>query len=469
MSTNLIQAIDNTELAQQDIRQAIEDMALDGASVTDIAVAIREHNTAAITNAILGINPCCPSQYSQIVTALNNINTNLAALVAKPCCPQAVWDCDTQTIRWMYPPKYPGGTAPAPEPPEGVIIYDPDYDEPPTFTDEDPRYGEVGSGPNPFPDDGVVLGTSNERCRKANVYVYMMHEELGRYSDMLQMQQAATMIAATIAGGSLAKVGFYFTSKTLGVVEAFVSLKQILAVAGILGNIITWGNPNWLDLANGFEDAINDLVCAIYGASSQRNLKSRWDNAVNKHYDWFSPPAILLKMWMNKTWTANLMDSDIVAKEDAIGYNVDCTCLTHHIGQNVTWWNNLNQVNTAKLVIFTGDRARTNNSHLGAAWTRKTTQSGSDCTCFVCVDSCEYTRYSGRVRLISNTTNTTVYYWWFHPRTGQIFKEALNDNGDWRNLSGEVRMWLVGVISSPFGNISNIPGEFEVEIEGFGI
>jgi hypothetical protein len=179
-------------------------------------------------------------------------------------------------------------------------------------------------------------------------------------------------------------------------------------------------------------------------------------------------------MWMSKTWTAALIDEDIVAKDDALGFNTDCTaCEVYDEGMQAVWSNGVDEA-AAMLVNFgSHSRARSQNKlpddETGTAsrWAY-----GPDGTtpynAFMCTRACGGTIINGRIRIITNTTGEIVRYWYYNEH-GQIFGNDLPDNGDWENYNGDTYYFLVGIIRSPFGNMTPITGEFEVEIQGFGI
>jgi hypothetical protein len=440
-------------------------------STDDIALAIRENSSS-------------PTDTTSILQAIRN---EIARVADKPCCPvpyqpQPIYDCETNTVTgwididgsisptfpgftFVFPPSSPGGTNPdrPPQDPGGVLIMD-DFSPPPTFTDSDPRYGEP-IDETKFDGTNVTLGTVDERCRKANVFVYMTWEMLDTMSTLLSAAEWAAGGALTsLSGRGMAKVGFYFTSKTLGVVERFISVAEILSWVSALTAIFDNLGGSWLDLTLGFDDAIDDLVCAIYNATSQRDLKQRWDAAVNDHYQWFSPPGVLIKTFMSDKWTTALMDADLVAKDDALGYNRDCSmCETTMFEVQDLYYSSDSDVAAVKLVVFPGGLSQTQAPALVRYTHYDIGTPGSEPA------NCWMTWQSGqRVRHWGSLDTTSI-----QEASGQrlLFFRADGSVGYVRTYDGqwvtvpECLYWCVG-LQGIFGHTTHPSGTMFYEIEG---
>lgn len=322
MSNNITEAIDNLTLAVQGLQTT--NAPVDYTTLLQDILATHQTGYRAIMDAITN-RPRCPQAAEPLAiydcstgTVVAWINTETGEVTSTP-----------PPTHWRWPPSVPGANATAPEnrpPTDGIIIYDEGIDPPITFTETDPPYGDdPGSG---FDDNPVTRDFDGERCEKANVFVKMTYDMLLDMSVLTSAAGSVTM-SALLAAPSLAKwlsSGFYYTSKTLGAVEYFVSAKLVGMLFDILVGAVNTFGPGVVDFTTGWTtEVVEDLVCAIYNATSERDMKQRWDAVIEQHYDWFAPQAVLIRMFMNSKWTGPLLDNDMVAKSDAPGYNVLCS------------------------------------------------------------------------------------------------------------------------------------------------
>ena len=325
MSDNVIQALDDVALAIREL--ALSQYPPPTTELSDIAAAI----------AALDLTGGSSFDYRHSLEAIASAISNRACCPV-PTEPLIIYDCATGEVRfinpedgtvsedppppgWRWPPRVPGGSGVAPEdrpPTGGVIIYEPEIAPPITFTESDPPYGY---DPDDSFDSTPIGSGGDNRCEKANVFVRMTYDMLETMSFLSSSAGGVTLGALMATPAFAAWVGGSFL--TWGpFVE--VPAKIVVGVINVVYAAIEIFT-NLIDFTVGWNAQVaEDLVCAIYNSTSQKDMKNRWDYVIEQHYDWFAPQAALMRMFLNDKWTGPLIDPTAASVPEAPRYGVVC-------------------------------------------------------------------------------------------------------------------------------------------------
>lgn len=218
--------------------------------------------------------------------------------------------------KWLYPPKYPYTDPISDEIGQKVPQEPPAFDE----TDDPDMGGDNGTGK--YSDVEVGDPSADGRCMVARATITELYNYLSWIDfvvdkgsevviELTDVIAAMTMYGAATnttqpKGLSLKKAPDNFKKATINTAWVLMLLRAIKWLFDVLG----------ISMLNGFDGAKETLLCVVKTSKSPSDLKTRWDNAVNAHYNMTAPQRFYIKYFMTPELAEIVADSGCVVRDD---------------------------------------------------------------------------------------------------------------------------------------------------------
>jgi hypothetical protein len=293
-----------------------------------------------------------------ITQELQNLNTRItsleeaidrltAAQSAQAVPPEPIYDCVSGEVKWI---DISNGQVTVDFPGIGTIGYSTttnnyttnnynyaqdgiimpgECDAPPTFTDTDPIIGGYDpTAPNNPYDPTEQLDLDAAKCDKICYFLYDIHRRLGTFSTLHSVAELTTGVYVNW----LVSINPTWYVSAGNLIEFPVKLDWITATADwllTLANILTdYGN-----FQAGFsEEFKTDALCALYNATSGATTKMSWDGAIEQHFNWWSPQAVLMRIMGTDAWMNAICNPDMVLHADAPKFALSCAACESYSG-----------------------------------------------------------------------------------------------------------------------------------------